>query len=67
MYNVHIVYKILSVYQNIFSEENVGKNVSKIIIKQQQSRKCGNGIKLDIYVNEIKLRVQKYTHISMVH
>lgn len=67
MYNVYIVYKILSVYQNIFSEENVGKNVSKIIIKQQQSRKCGNGIKLDIYVNEIKLRVQKYTHISMVH
>lgn len=35
MYNVYIVYKILSVYQNIFSEENVGKNVSKIIIKQQ--------------------------------
>ena len=59
MYNVYIVYKILSVYQNIFSEENVGKNVSKIIIKQQQSRKCGNGIKLDIYVNEIKLRVHK--------
>lgn len=53
--------------QNILEGKNKGTGFTPLSFSTQQSEECGIVKKIDIEINGIQLRVQKYTQTFMIN